>query len=375
MVIGINLLPLFAEQGAGPFQYIKVLWKEMANYQITDCHFIVYKQKQISKKYLGIPNNLDVEFVDLPNVGNGLKRIIFEQIFYYNYIKKCDVFYSYCTSMPIFLKCRKIFTLHDVYFLSNKDRYGMFRRRYLMIITRFFCQLCEHIFTVSQYSYNEIIKNIPSVKSKLSITYNFIPTKTVIPAPLSEISDTEGNLIDDALPYFLFIGSLQPGKNIYGMIKGFEEFNARHHNKFKLYIVGKSAWKGNEMIDFIHKYKNVDYFGYLKREQVEGLLKNCYAVVLLSFCEGFGIPPLEGFGYGKPALVSDVTSLPEVVGNAGAKVNPYDVDEISKGFDLIVQNHEEYVSNTSMQLQKFNPQKSVECFMNVLGIKYKNKKQ
>ncbi|MCD8183580.1 MAG: glycosyltransferase [Bacteroides sp.] len=70
----------------------------------------------------------------------------------------------------------------------------------------------------------------------------------------------------------------------------------------------------------------------------------CLAVVLLSFIEGFGIPPLEGFSYGKPALVSNVCSLPEVVDGAGVLVDPYDILSISNGYKELLFNNSKYSS-------------------------------
>lgn len=119
--------------------------------------------------------------------------------------------------------------------------------------------------------------------------------------------------------------------------------------------------------------ENVFYLGYLSRNDINWLQSNCVATVLLSFCEGFGIPPIEGFGYGKPTLTSNTTSLPEVVGRAGVKVNPYSIDEIAFGFKTLEEFKEEYVRFIPEQLAKFNPYESVENFMDALGIEYVSK--
>lgn len=97
----------------------------------------------------------------------------------------------------------------------------------------------------------------------------------------------------------------------------------------------------------------------------------CLCVVLLSFCEGFGIPLLEGFGYGKPALTSNLMSLPEVVGKAGCMVNPYHINEIADGFKQITENIQEYIKHIPTQLVKFDFHNSVEKFMDALEIHYK----
>ena len=80
MVIGINFIPLSKEQGTGAFRYIQLMFKQMGNYHIQDCKFIVYKQKNISERYLALPKNLNVEYVNVPNIGTGLKRFLIKLI-------------------------------------------------------------------------------------------------------------------------------------------------------------------------------------------------------------------------------------------------------------------------------------------------------
>lgn len=88
MIVGINLIALSTQTGTGPFSYIKRILTQMGKYQISDCLFIIYKQKHIPKEYFEVPPELNVTFVDVPTLGNGIRRIIFEQTLFYFYIKK-----------------------------------------------------------------------------------------------------------------------------------------------------------------------------------------------------------------------------------------------------------------------------------------------
>lgn len=373
--IGINLMPLFSEQGSGAFRYIKLLLQELDKYNLFDCRFVVYKQQCISREYLGIPESLDVDFVDVPNVGRGFKRILFEQTKFYKYIKSCDVFYSYCSSMPFFLRSKKIFTLHDVYFLTEKERYGFVQRNYLKFITSLYLKLCDKVLTVSEYSKMEIIRHFHVKPDNITITYNFLKSEKCansLERPI--LHGKSGEEIDLNMPFFLYVGNIHPGKNIVRMVDGFRLFNQNSDIKFNLLISGKLANSGEEIVKKISGIPNVHYLGYESRENVEWMMQNCQAVVLLSLCEGFGIPPLEGFAYKKPALVSNTTSLPEVVGAAGVCVNPLDEDEISGGFKRIVKQKAELSHNCQTQIDKFSAQESVETFMKELGIEYKKKK-
>ncbi|MBQ0030427.1 MAG: glycosyltransferase family 4 protein [Bacteroidales bacterium] len=367
--IGINLIALPNEKGSGAFRYIQMLLKAMGEYDIKECEFIVYKQKQINKEYLGIPDCLNVKYVNVPTLGSGFRRILFEQTMFYKYLLPCDVLYSYCTSMPLFARCKKVFTLHDVYYITTKQRYGWLQRTYLKWMTKLYCSVCERVITVSKFSYEEIIKYIGVSKEKLALTYNFIlqekEKKIVRP---NKLCDVNGVKIDIDKPFFFYVGNLQPGKNIKGMIDGFLKFKGKRSD-IQLIIAGKPTTYGDEMVEYVKDHKCIHYIGYQSRENVDWLLANCTAVVLLSFCEGFGIPPIEGFGFGRPALTSNTTSLPEVVGKAGLKVDPNNIEQIAMGFQKMLDNQTEYIKHIPEQLSKFNPRTSVEKFMDVLDIK------
>lgn len=370
MTVGLNFIALPNELGSGALRYIKMLFKAMSFYNIEDCSFIVYKQKQISEEYIGLPKNLKVKYVDVPQLGMGMKRVLFEQTLFYKYLEPCDVLYSYCTSMPLLARCRKIFTLHDVYFLTTKERYGWLQRNYLSMITKLYCKFCDKILTVSKFSYNEISNLLGVPEEKLALTYNFIikDSSYVVKRPDS-LTDVTGANVDLDIPYFFYVGNLQPGKNIKGMIDGFLKYSDGR-NGIQLIIAGKPTTYGNLMVEYVKNHKNIHYVGYQSRDNVEYLLANCLAVTLLSFCEGFGIPPIEGFSYGRPALTSNTTSLPEVVGKAGYSVAPHDINAIADGFKTIEDKHDDYLQYIPEQLAKFDAFKSVETFMDTLGIKY-----
>lgn len=368
MIIGINLISLPDEKGTGAFRYLQMLFKAMEGYIIEDAHFIVYKQRQISEKYIDFPSSQNVEFVNVPMLGRGFKRILFEQTLFLRYLGSCDVLYSYCTSMPLLAKCRKVFTLHDVYYLTTKQRYGWLQRTYLSMVTKLYCKVCDKIITVSKYSYDEIKKYLRVSDDKLALTYNFViqGTEKKLVRP-SSLYDVDGNSVNIDKRFFFYVGNLQPGKNIRGMIDGFLKYMG-NRDDVQLIIAGKPTTCGDRILNYVSGHKNIHYIGYQPRVNVEWLFANCLSVVLLSFCEGFGIPPIEGFSFGRPALTSNTTSLPEVVGDAGCKVNPYDISDIANGFSIMEAHCEDFVRHIPEQMMKFDPKISVETFMRSLGL-------
>lgn len=357
MIVALNFIALPDTHAAGAYRYIANILQMLQYYDLKDMQFIVYKQQQIPDLFFAIPSNINVEYIDVPTLGHGIKRIIFEQTLFYRYLKKCDVFYSYCTSLPLLVHARKVFTLHDVYCFSDSHRHGLLKRIYLQWTTRAYVSCMDHILTVSTFSKQEIQHYLHVPDEKISMTYNFVlPSNTN-----NSVKSTNENV-----PYFLYVGSILPHKNITGMIDGFIAFNKE--NKYELRIVGQC--QDETIASYIKNKPNIVYLGFKSDADVNVLYRNCIGVVLLSFCEGFGIPPIEGFQYGKPALVANSASLPEVVGDAGIKVNPYNIEEIASGYQQLIDRNKFLKIHIQDQLEQFDPYTSCETFMNVLGIKY-----
>lgn len=358
MIVALNFIALPDERGSGAFHYIRNLLSVMGEYSLHNTHFIVYKQRQISAAYIGMPANADVEYINVPTLGNGWKRILFEQTLFYRYLKPCDVFYSYCTSLPLLVHAKRVFTLHDIYYLTNTERYGWLQRTYLKHITRLYARRADEILTVSYYSQGQIEQHIPAARGKVRMTHNSLP-KTCA---------TEQAIAIDSKPFFLFVGSVQPSKNIVRMVQAFVQFNQAH--AYQLIVVGKPMQESKTILDQIANIPDVHYLGYMQDEQVAYLYKRAEAIVLFSLCEGFGIPPLEGFRFGKPALVANTTSLPEVVGEAGIIVDPWDINAMATGFQEVLDQRNKLILHTQKQIDKFNRHTACETWMKSLQIDY-----
>lgn len=376
MVIGFDLIAEYNENGAGTTTYMRRLFQEMGNsYDLSGNKFIIYKQECISEKYWGIPDTVDVEFVNVPNVGAGFKRVLFEQTLFYKYLKPCDVLFSNCTSLPLYVNCKRIFTQHDVYYLQDKKSYGLIKRLYRSFIVKMYLRRCHKVLTVSQYSKDQIIKAYDVPESKIVVTYNFINTKfTDISEPLTEIKDYFGKVMPIPEKFFLYVGRLQHNKNVRRMVQGFEKYKAQNEDcDIKLILIGEPAFQGDEVIAFLKSQKDVIYLGYADNSTVKSLQKKCLAVVLTSLYEGFGIPIIEGFANGKVCLTSNTSSLPEVAGKAGVLVDPYNIDDIADGYKNLLANIDTLKQYIPEQLAKFSASAATEAFMQALGIKYNKK--
>jgi len=132
--------------------------------------------------------------------------------------------------------------------------------------------------------------------------------------------------------YILFVGSIEPRKNLLGLLKAYLLLPEYVKKDFQLLLIGYKGWGNQEIVERMDQLKGrVHYLGYLNDEELANLYRGASCLVLPSFYEGFGLPPLEAMACGCPVIVSNVASLPEVCGDAGYYVDPYRVESIAEG--------------------------------------------
>ena len=368
--VGINLISFHNSKSVGDFVFMKRIFKELWKSNLDEFHFVIYIQKNLVNA-LDFPENISIEIVKIPVLKNAIFRILFEQSLFYFYLRKTDVLFSPSLSMPLFAKPYKILTIHDMVPFVLQNKYNYFRQQYIkkMLLISIYCS--DRIVTVSDNSKNDIMKYAKTKENKISVINNFIPSdEVVIQKPL--IADNH-ILIDSVrrelkTPYFLSVSTLQPAKNIDGLMMAFDEF-ANKRPEYSLYIVGHKGWGYNFLFKIWEKLKNRDkviFTGYIDDKQLSVMYDKCVGVVYLSFYEGFGIPPLEGFYHNKSCIASDISSLPEVVGEAGIMVDPYDSNAIVNALSDFADNPSKYESEIAGRIQKFSPRIQIEKFIQIL---------
>lgn len=316
-------------------------------------------------KLFSIKKNKKIRVINLPLVHNFIFRIIFEQLVLPFYlIKNKNVFYSPTPSMPILGKLfnKKIFfivTIHDMIPFVVKNKYSLFRSIYIKILSKKAAQISDRVMTVSEFSRKDIARIAKIKLSKIHVVYNFIP----------ELKFTSNN---DSDSYFVTVCTIEPGKNIENMIIGFNKFlkNNEKYSNYHYLIVGQFGWKYNSIIRLIEELNlshKVKLLGYLDDIKKNSIIQNCAGMIYLSKYEGFGIPPLEAMYYGKVSIVSNNSSLPEVVGNAGIIQDADDTDLLANNLEKILVDNEKYSSNIFAQLEKFNPSEQILKFSKIIN--------
>lgn len=185
----------------------------------------------------------------------------------------------------------------------------------------------NHIITNSTHTTNDVVKYFPFVKNKIS---SILLGKNESFKPRSDKKVLEKYSVDQ--PYILFVGTLEPRKNIPVLIAAFNEFKQKTEMAHQLVLVGKKGWKSKDIFQAINDspFKNdIVWLGYVDKDDLPIIYSMAEIFVYPSVYEGFGLPILEAMACGTPVITSNVSSLPEVGGSAVMYANPTSSAEIS----------------------------------------------
>ncbi len=229
---------------------------------------------------------------------------------------------------------KKILTIHDLTPILFSETYGLihvFLQKHVLPMT---LKNIDMIITVSEHSKQDIINHLKIPEEKIKVIYNGIDGRF---KPLKKVDDVKEKY-DIKSPFILYVGTLEPRKNIPTLINAFYELK-KNGILYKLVIVGGKGWKYKDIYEHVDKLnlqREVIFTGYVSDDDLPKLYNAADLFIYPSLYEGFGFPPLEAMACGCPVITSNTSSLPEVVGDAGMMVDPYDVDEIANAMKRVL---------------------------------------
>lgn len=283
-----------------------------------------------------------------------------DNILLHNFIKKEQADIFHCTEsygLPWIgkMKCKIVTTVHDliIYNLPREaGNYSSWNEK-----MRFYYQVkhaiknSDEIITVSEYSKNEIIKVFPESINKINVIY-LAPRPEFCIKPDSEVIYILKKF-NITKPYILLIGGNHPRKNMYRAINAFLSLNKID---YQLVIAGNAILKLDKNIKQAIKEEKIIFTNYVSDQDLVALYNKAYMFVYPSLFEGFGLPILEAMSCGVPVVTSNVTSMPEVAGEAAILVDPYNEKSIEKAMRLLIEKPylaEEYKEKGLIQCSKF----------------------
>lgn len=286
---------------------------------------------QVRTKYPNKILNILLSFLNWPKIDELILKKL--QKNKNNEIKSID-FFLMPDPRPIALKKAKLLTVfHDLSFIRYPHFFSFYTGIWHKILRpKKIAQKSTHIISVSNFTKNEIIKCFKIAGEKISVIHE--GQGTAHDLTIEQVNKTahEFNL---PKKYFLFISTLEPRKNLERLIKAYELFLKNPDNKdYKLIIIGKENAKIFRKVD-IEISKNIIKLGFVGEESKLAILSKAHALVYPSLYEGFGLPILESFYYNKPVAASNISSIPEVAGDAAILFDPLDINEIKNSLEKL----------------------------------------
>jgi glycosyltransferase involved in cell wall biosynthesis len=231
---------------------------------------------------------------------------------------------------PLLLPSRsaaQVVTIHDLHFLAHPDRTSAEIRRDYATLVRAHAHRADRIIVVSKFVAGEVQRLLDIPADRISVCANGAPEWKGPPAD------------SDAGGYLLYTGTIEPRKNVGGLLDAYARLIARRPNTPRLVIAGRAEHGSAAVLARLNEPPlagNVEYRGYVPASDREALFKGAHAFVLPAFDEGFGIPAVEAMAAGVPVVVSNRGALPEVVGDAGLFIDPDDIESLTSALDRML---------------------------------------
>ena len=250
---------------------------------------------------------------------------------------KADLFLSPDGYLSLSTDVPSVNVIHDLNFEHHPKDIPFLSRNYYKKYFPRFAQNAKRIATVSEFSKKDIINTYGISGDKIDVVYNGANEQY---APCGdEIKKTTKNNYSQGCDYFLYVGALHPRKNVARLLLAFDEFKKSTSSPIKLLIVGEMMWKNKMLQDTFAqmKFKNeVIFTGRLNSEQLKDVLGAALALTYIPYFEGFGIPIVEAMYSGVPIITSNITSMPEIAGDAALLVDPHSTGSVKEAMLQIV---------------------------------------
>jgi len=282
-----------------------------------------------------------------------------------------DVFFSTDGFCCLSTDVKTVVMVHDLAYAHFPEQVSFFVKKFYQRYQPQYLKKANHVLTVSNFVKKDIVKKIKIPASKIDVVHNGCNDSF---QPLDEISQNKiQKEYANGVPYFFYVGAVHPRKNVHRLIEAFDNFKNKTDAPHQLLIAGRFAWQTGEVksaYDNAKYQKEIQFLGFVSDEELPKLMASAFVLVYPSMFEGFGLPLLEAMNCDVPVITSNVSSMPEVIGNAGLLVNPNEVNEIEKAMLEIFQKEElrkKMIEKGKEQREKFNWDDSAEKVYQVLA--------
>ncbi len=338
--------------------------------------YILYSYSDFPEDF-EVPNNFELKTCKLrsPIWGGKLMFLLWNSITLPLYILKDrpDLFISTNQMGPLFCPCKSMVVIHDISFITQQDCFTWWDRIVFTKFAKLSIERANVVVADSRSTQKDILNHYKIHKDKVKVIYLGYDRNAFKINSQDDINEIRAkyNLHDEK--YIIFIGTLQKRKNLETLICALNELKMTDKFSHKLVVVGQKGWLYNEIFETIKKYNlenDVLFTGYIPRSDLSPLTSGAEVFILPSLYEGFGIPILEAMASGVPVIASNISSLPEVVGDAGLLIdNPKSRDEIAQKLRQVINNKElrdTLIKKGLNQTKKFSWEKTGREYLDIM---------
>jgi glycosyltransferase involved in cell wall biosynthesis len=293
---------------------------------------------------------------------------------------KCDLVHiPNLFSMPRALPCPYVMTVHDMleHMSRAREQSGFWRSVHFQMTKRVLAGAAR-IFAVSNFTRNEIEKLFEIPSDRVEVVYNAIDERFLHGHASAADRDLIARRYQVTYPFLLYAGRISPHKNVVRMIEAFSALKTelerdQAYPDLKLIIIGDDLSGNPDLRRTVVRsgvQHDVRFLGFVPIEVLRIFYDEAKIFVFPSLYEGFGLPPLEAMVHGTPVVTSNVSSLPEVVGNAAVLVNPENVFEIMRALRRVLMDQplrDRMKERGYQQAARFSWETSVRRILEVYG--------
>ncbi len=357
MLIGIEAERANIDQTTGVEHYARQMILALAQIDRQNS-YVLYLRTKPRKWILDLPENFKYKVIPFPIFWTQL-RISWEMLWHMP-----DALFVMASALPLIHPKQSVVTIHDLGWEFYPETFGKFMRKYLRFSTWFACKFAARIIAVSEQTKKDLSAKYRLPENKVAVVHHGFDMHNEL-AP-------ENNDPEPVLPekFILYLGTLQPRKNILGLVDAFLELKKEKNIPHFLVLAGGKGWLYDKIMEKISAHPEIIYLGYVKDRFA--VLKKADLLVQPAFYEGFGLQILDAFYCGVPVACSNVSSLPEVGGDAAVYFDPHSREDMKRAIFEALTNaalRAALVEKGKERLEKFTWKTAAEKTLKLIAAK------
>lgn len=376
MNVGIDARLLRNTTGIGRYTRSLVLEYTQRD-EFQHDHFVLFADAPLYSEQQPLPDNVEVVIADCQH------RILWTNWFLPPLLqrRKIDVYHGVCNfELPIRKVCRYVVTIHDLVPLFFPELVPKKHLLFFRLFMKRVAHTADLIITDSEHSKEDILQHLNVPEEKIRVIYLGYQQQYHRIQEQQKISEILARY-RICQPYLLFVGVIEPKKNLERLVEAYRllQKDAAIPQNTQLVIAGGKGWFSERLYQKVKDCKldqHIVFPGYIPDEHLPALYSGAELFVFPSLYEGFGLPVLEALSYGTPVVTSNVSSLPEIAGDAGFLIDPTEPKAIAQGITTVLSDdllRQQMREQGYRQAQKFSWTRTAQATYQVYQEAYENR--